>query len=212
MDVPTSSSNDALTVTKPPTRRLLQLPGEVPNRIFEFALSADQGLYFVAGTQEQSSRFVAPFQPKCETCHHPSFNCCRHTPGDKEKCTSPNTPEFNQLKYVCRQLYYETARLEVQLNRIEFRSYPGTPGPAQMFSEFLASCSPINVSWFKSVTPSTIGQETDFDDVVEPAKYLRPVADFCRNNPTSLVRYVPSELPSTPVSNSSNQCTHTTNS
>lgn len=76
---------------------LLNLPGEIRNRIFEYALTAESQKLRMDLTKESASwldvlDYKVPF--------------CR------------DNIEFNQLKYVYRQLHYETAALELKHNTL----------------------------------------------------------------------------------------------
>jgi hypothetical protein len=82
--------------SQPSSSRLLDLPRELRDMIYEYALTEDQGLLLVERDDTQKS-----------------FKGCRPT--------DPST-ESNCLKYVCRQLYYETKGLGLGLNDLTIRS------------------------------------------------------------------------------------------
>ncbi len=96
---------------------LLRLPGEIRNRIYEYALTSPKKLYFSATDEALKLR--------------PAMSLW-----------SGVSPEFNQLKYTCYQLYKETAGVEVQFNTVVFKSR----SPGKTFSNFLGICAPKKLS------------------------------------------------------------------
>ncbi|KAF2478368.1 uncharacterized protein BDR25DRAFT_188913, partial [Lindgomyces ingoldianus] len=77
---------------------LLQLPGEIRNKIYEFALYEPAGIqyrYWTNRTHKKPIFFV-----------------------DQKTSTEPQ--EFNQLKYVCGKLHTETAGIEIKFNNLIF--------------------------------------------------------------------------------------------
>ncbi|KAF1944323.1 hypothetical protein EJ02DRAFT_98719 [Clathrospora elynae] len=144
---------------------LLRLSAELRNDIYQYVLTPDCKLFFSEAKPGRKARVV--FEN-----------------GDEHQ-------EFNQIKYVCRQLYAETAGLEAKYNMIYVHgSFPRGKGPAQKFSEFLATCSRPRVSWFRNVLLST-SSHYNMDSFIEPANFLFAIADFCRNNPDAAVVYSP---------------------
>jgi hypothetical protein len=74
---------------------LLRLPGEIRNLIYEYALTNEYGAYY---------RKEPGVKPKL----YPARRACY---------------ELNRLKYVCRQLYIETAGIELKFNTILFSCF-----------------------------------------------------------------------------------------
>jgi hypothetical protein len=113
--------------SQPSSSRLLDLPRELRDMIYEYALTEDQGLLLVERDDTQKS-----------------FRGCRPT--------DPST-ESNCLKYVCRQLYYETKGLGLGLNdltiRSEFREQ------TEDFTTFFATCSAGQQQCIRKVTLCT---------------------------------------------------------
>lgn len=92
------------TTAQQPQSPLLRLPGELRNKIYELALSADEPLLFKRGSLYERSIFRDV--TKCGT----------------ETIVSRNgSQDFNQLKFVCCQLYAEAACLELRAGGIHFR-------------------------------------------------------------------------------------------
>ncbi|KAF2659522.1 hypothetical protein K491DRAFT_675505 [Lophiostoma macrostomum CBS 122681] len=89
---------------------LLRLPGELRNAVCRFALSTNDGLYH-----------------------------CKDAFGKRILCASPSGfLDFNQLKYASRQLYQETAGLELHCNTLIFPDRPLRTGPSVGLKNFLS--------------------------------------------------------------------------
>jgi len=106
-----------------------RLSAELRNRIYEFALSATRGsllVEMVRGTSRMSK---------------------------KPRLTDYDTPEqeFNQIKFVNRQLYAETAGMEVSFNRIVFAAQLGVRSyrPFHRFHHFVKECAPGKWKWLR---------------------------------------------------------------
>ncbi len=93
---------------------LLRLPGEIRNRIYEYALAADDN------------------KISAKPCGLDSKNVQIHLYLPENE-----NIDFNLLKFVCRQLYKETAGIEAKFNTVYF----GARKPAEMFVHFIATCS-----------------------------------------------------------------------
>ena len=111
------------------TNRLLDLPRELRDMIYEYALTEDQGLLLVERDDTQKS-----------------FRGCRPT--------DPST-ESNCLKYVCRQLYYETKGLGLGLNDLTIRCRHEFREQIEDFITFLATCSVGQQQCIRKVTLCT---------------------------------------------------------
>jgi hypothetical protein len=90
----------------------LRLPPELRNRVYDFALTSDTPLHYEAPLPTTSKPFLR---------------------------TDDNL-EFNQLKYVSKQLFKETKRLEWSQNTILFaRTHEQDDMPGKMFLDFWTS-------------------------------------------------------------------------
>jgi len=96
------------------TSPLLRLAGELRNRIYMYALQADDGLEFHEGVDGHTPRFLARGLSN------------RDSQGD-----------FNQLEWTCRQLYNETTGLEIKANRVHFISHEDSVGLADRVLDFV---------------------------------------------------------------------------
>lgn len=114
---------DNPTLGKMPT--LLCLPGELRNRIYKYVLTTPNANALRIDMQwtKASKR-----KPKLYEVVEPY-------------------EEFNRMKYVCHQLYQETAGLEAKFNTIIFRNNFST----EQFLEFRDTCSSERCAWLSSV-------------------------------------------------------------
>ncbi|RYN62740.1 hypothetical protein AA0118_g4993 [Alternaria tenuissima] len=122
-------SVDECRQSQPSSSRLLNLPRELCDMIYEYALTEDQGLLLVERDDTQKS-----------------FKGCRPT--------DPST-ESNCLKYVCRQLYYETKGLGLGLNDLTIRCRHEFREQIEDFITFLATCSVGQQQCIRKVTLCT---------------------------------------------------------
>jgi hypothetical protein len=152
------------------TSPLLLLPGELRNRIYGYAFATESGIEYNAGPRPQ-------FVPR----------------GDD------TIVELNQLQYTCRQLYEETAGLEVKVNQVNFAGKQHNSGLAERFLEFISTCTPKKVDWLRNVTldlPDNRVEEWGFtlDMLLEQKHTMVSLGDFCHKHPLVHVRYVPEIL------------------
>jgi hypothetical protein len=114
------------------TPRLFKLPGELRNRILEYALTSSEPLRYNSpmGSSSRSSFYVSLTKPDGTMISH----------------------EFNVIKYVNRQLYAETAGLEIKLNTLHFSFQIGIEwSPAQHFFSFICFLAPTKRMWLRHV-------------------------------------------------------------
>jgi hypothetical protein len=164
-----------------PDSPLLRLPGELRNRIYEFALTT--GPDNPLNLAEPSVRYE-------------DGQLRRRKAYSSTKSRSDSLDnEFNQLKYASRQLYTETAGLELQSSCIRFSGQVvrGTleSGPAATFVSFLRTCSPSKSSWITRVHLQIGGNAKLLHTLLieEPSHFIT-IADFCRSHPAVRVSYL----------------------
>lgn len=126
--------------------RFWSLPGELRNRIYEEVLTSKRNLKAVwTGGKE-------PHLPNKITLHEVKNGGIVGT-------------EFNEMKYVSRQFYAETAGLEAKFNRVEFDSteydhklHPkrSTPSTIDPFLKFFAGSGPKKKSICSDRSSSTL--------------------------------------------------------
>ena len=116
------------------TSPLLDLPAELRNTIYGLALTHSKPLHYR--------------KPKGD--------------GDKSYLYLPEAPsqqvhdqkpvEYNQLKYVNKQLYAETAGLELKFNDITFDIIPYSLRSSDLLTAWVTSISVAKRSWIKTIT------------------------------------------------------------
>jgi hypothetical protein len=144
-----------------------RLPGELRNRIYEYALTTDKTLRFIDGRRGEGSMLLEPNS--------------RHAHG-----------EHNQIKYACHQLYQETAGLEAKFNKVEIlRRRSPDAGTARIFRSFLARTTHKKGAWYADVTMKSLHCGHNNNELLEPASDLLPIADFCRRIPHVNICYIP---------------------
>jgi hypothetical protein len=126
--------------------RLLDLPRELRDMIYEYALAEDEGLVLMERpTPDNSSR---------------SFKGCRQ---------SDHSVESNQLKYACRQLNRETKGLGLKLNDLTIGS-----GRVRDFASFLATCSASQQQCIRKVIVCDGLSSSTRNIWIEATDYLAP--------------------------------------
>jgi hypothetical protein len=136
---------------EPSGSALLKLPAELRNRICQYALTADDGVYLDA---RSTPRFL-----QVDTSDDPK-----------------DGRESNVLKLTCRQLYRETAGLEIKFNTVEFCGTTTSSGPAHVLNDFLSTCTALKIQWLKNVR------------LYFPSRGIAQVDTFCRNTRRALAR------------------------
>lgn len=109
----------------------------------------------------------------------------------KPELRAPSNPKasINQLKFVSRQLYQETAGTELKDNRIVFDDSSPSASTKRFF-RFFTSCSAPKLQWLREVAiegKSTKEDESTMDWLRDNAKYMLPLLDFCAKNPHTTV-------------------------
>ncbi|KAH3919354.1 hypothetical protein HBH56_013290 [Parastagonospora nodorum] len=129
--------------------------------------------------------------------------------------TVTGAPIFNQLKHANKQLYAETAHLELMYNNLLVCAESWDEPPAQMLLGWLSSIPPAKNGWIKTVTlkydvlaitksgmaatqdaqddPAAPRMQhittTTAPDFPEDAKTFRRLAEVCRANPSMRIHY-----------------------
>ena len=149
-------------------QRFLSLHAELRNHILQHALTEAHLLLYIEPTATTKARIFKPI-------------------ADIQR-------EFNEIKYVCKQLYAETAGLEIKYSTIEFYGdFPAEKGPGMKFLEFMLTCAPTKAAWFHHVelTTNRAGHQNDnFEMMIEPPATMTCIVGFCRANPDLKIAYV----------------------
>ncbi|KAI4693120.1 uncharacterized protein J4E88_001491 [Alternaria novae-zelandiae] len=126
------------------TNRLLQLPGEIRNTIYEYALTANHHELFYRDSIDFDTipQAVTEEVNSIDDIWHATPQECvdayyehESAQGVKLCSTAESTSEFNQLKYVCKQLYKETKHLSLLYNDIVFAQDNFAPKMNEWMSE-----------------------------------------------------------------------------
>ncbi|KAF2791652.1 hypothetical protein K505DRAFT_363608 [Melanomma pulvis-pyrius CBS 109.77] len=149
---------------------LLSLHGELRNRVYKYVLSSDTGLLYVNFAAQ------SPQRPTLVATSNSSDGI-------------DTNEEFNQLKWVSKQLYRETAGLELKFaDRIEFTEKEEVP--VQQFLMFTAVLSPNKLSWLSTVVLKPLSTGTIEYRMEDTLKAMASTSFFCRHNPKVKVEYV----------------------
>ncbi|KAF1916041.1 hypothetical protein BDU57DRAFT_515880 [Ampelomyces quisqualis] len=182
------------TSSKTSNSRLLQLPGEIRNRIWRFALTSSEPLHHR--------------QPRTKLTQQLSIASHHHRLVEEKYIldgSTLNPPSFNKLKFVNRQLWAETAGLELHFNAVVFssqivRKFNRDPnasidGFMKKCAEewFFSFCAPMKVQcvdWLKTVIiapdPQVWGLSQGYSP---PMPHLPMLAMFCKSHPSVQIRY-----------------------
>jgi hypothetical protein len=113
---------------------------------------------------------------------------------------SKNLVEFNQLKYVCRQLYAETAGIELKFNNLSIRQESDLAGTfGTRFQTFMRHFEP-RIQWLSGapivLEGSRDARDFDNDESFHPCTadvMIRTIA-FCKSNPKVNVTIISRDL------------------
>lgn len=152
----------------------MSLPSELRNRIYEFALSASTPLYYLEPHKGSKAilhiRTALPHPP-----HHQAV-------------------EFNQLKYANKQLYAETAGLELKFNNITISARWAFNNPAAKLVTWLSSMPPAKIAWINTITLTFDVRPVLYGivslQVPETAETIAQLSHLCKSHPTINVKYI----------------------
>jgi hypothetical protein len=163
------TSSTAPPSTRPPSA-FLRLPGEIRNKICQYALTSATPIEHLPGYRT--------------VCGPQFIDRSQDTPKGRSL-------QFNSLKLVCKQLHAETAGLEIQFNCTIFTPSAGYSKPAeQCFFDFVASMTLKKLDWLSTVIIATevkcLGPSVrDLPNL----PYLSALVAFAKHHPTTDVRY-----------------------
>jgi hypothetical protein len=189
---------------------LLKLPGELRNRICQYALTSPHELYMIL---DHDDKIFGIFENPDGKIHPEEFL---------------SSKVFNQLKYTCHQLDKETAGTEVKCNDVRivsnrkgvqsvdaaltesemFWAASDSARSAEGFVEFFKKCKPHKAAWFENVFIGHVLPTFPFFDctwindhpedrplerAVRLPDYFIDVAKYCRDHPHTTVNITISE-------------------
>jgi hypothetical protein len=158
-------------MSDPPT--LLTLPGELRNKICQYALTSDGPLYLLPLCGMNREHLLTDVKPKSIFHKH-----------------------FNKLKFVCKELYAETAGLEIKFNNVTFTTYAIGYGHANTldaehwFFDFVAPMTLKKMQWLSTVVIATDEKCLSMQVTQAPVlPHLSALITFAKHHPTIEVRY-----------------------
>jgi hypothetical protein len=160
---------------------LLRLPGEIRNRIYKYVfsdVSSASGLKYCEASYHLKYISFDPMFSTENTRPVPAFFLVNE--------------EFNQMKYVCRQLYFECKALELKYAPLIFTGNRLVE-PSLQFLTFVERCTPAKASWIRQVKlygSTYSGPRILLDDI----DIFQELVEFCRANPKVHVDYVLQEM------------------
>ncbi|KAF2445402.1 hypothetical protein P171DRAFT_430831 [Karstenula rhodostoma CBS 690.94] len=184
-----------------PRSPLLNLPGELLNIIYEYALTSDDDLLeYVNVLTVPTNAHSSGIESKIQDTATPSLMEDPNHPVPEQQGGSESVPdvgsgprtitsasgkiqahyllkdgvEFNQLKYVCKKLWRETHHLEVKYNGVLFVDKVGAG--VDQIEQLLAAMSPSQRAWLKNITILAGDNET-MDDYRDPIWSLYQIVD-----------------------------------
>jgi hypothetical protein len=171
---------------------LLTLPAEIRNVINSYALSASGDLHLVLPTDQSSTGPKIPDSSDEELVRRSILTL--------PTVDSENLVDFNQLKYVCRQLYAETAGIELKFNDLSIRQKSDLEGTfGTRFQTLMRHVEP-RIHWLSGATIVLEGSRDarDFDDYESfhpcTADVMNRTIVFCKSNPKVNVTIISRDL------------------
>jgi hypothetical protein len=140
------------------TSRLLSLPGELRNSIYEYVLTSDKGFDYVSNSD------APPTVSSSSSVVHPNTSIVAFRElGIKQ--------HFNKLKHTCKQLAAETYELELRYN--DFTVATGSVPALQLLNELGKECisllRTVNVKPYLEPADPRHGSPTTSDPCTLPA-------------------------------------------
>lgn len=168
---------------------LSALPGEIRNRIYEYALTCSTELRYIEDVTAKQSKPILYQAPQDCTCIGGYVMVEEYT--IPRKCVLHAKPtEFNQLKYVNRKLYEETAGLELKLNPLVFRRATDSVRTCgEQLVDFLQCLSPKFLPWLNKIFLNDTLRETESLILRENPETLMLLDRFCSTYTHIEMRY-----------------------
>lgn len=159
--------------------RLLQLPRELRDIIYEYALTEEGGLVAEAGSfLVYSTRVSRGLRVMVLSTR---FRAANNNGGTAR--------ESNQLRYVCRQLHAETSTLSLRYNDVEFSVSEGQGylTAYDLFDNFHQSCAPTHLARIRHITIFDNHTPVPKESVDVSGVLPLPLVSFCENCPNATV-------------------------
>jgi hypothetical protein len=174
--------------------RLLSLPAELRNQIYEYALVEPRSLFLIDDAYDVGHLCLHIEQAK-EYYNQAKALPSLWGPRAAHKNGGPETMAMvglekstiaNQLQFVCRQLRLETKGLSLRLNTITMKGNEKQgQGVHEMFLKFAKAISASQHNYLRTIILRD-GEDIDF---APWAPSLEAVCNFCRSHTRVLVKY-----------------------
>jgi hypothetical protein len=172
---------------------LLRLPSELRNEVYRHAFSADKPLDLEVNSED---RLYLTLHDEHDTSVGKSIMSISGKPLNIHVILNTDADEFNQLKFVNKQLYSETLGLEMQYNDIQVRRLSDNhEPPASQFLHWYNSLPITQREWLVGATivlkdQYDVGrQELPSEFISDSAENMAKLAAFCKAHPSIKVRY-----------------------
>ncbi|KAF2445927.1 hypothetical protein P171DRAFT_484584 [Karstenula rhodostoma CBS 690.94] len=173
--------------------RLLSLPGELRNKIFKYALTADDGIIYAYHFLGADHLYLYPRRPG------------HQTEGDLTRFSGPVL--FNRLKHVCKQIQEEVKDVELKYNTVDYPYYADEEHRYPDDFIRLLRSYPQQYSWLTSLrlhtTPNILfGRRSGHrhDGFADIGAYLAPLVQFYKTIPHIKIHMVIANWMSDPTS------------
>ncbi|KAB2104277.1 hypothetical protein AG0111_0g7843 [Alternaria gaisen] len=162
---------------------LSMLPAEIRNTIYELALTAPEPLRC----------FDPVFWDEYNPTNKRHYLYLRATPTDAldELAFEFDTVEYNQLKYVSKEVYAETVGLELKYNEITLRVSRKSEYATSflLLNRWLSSIPVTKRSWIKTINITIETKSRYVEAGPEGVDTLARLTRLCNDNPSMRVKY-----------------------
>jgi hypothetical protein len=153
---------------------LLRLPAELRNTIYELVPTAPRPLYYRKPEDGRKS-------------------CLYLRAGSQQQTHVEPHMEYNQLKYVSKQLYGETTGLELKYNDVVLYATSFLADIAEELMEWLCSICDAKKTWIKTISIEyevDIHNQDDFPSLIpETSHEIDRLTRLCNQIPSITVKY-----------------------
>jgi hypothetical protein len=148
---------------------LLHLPAELRNTICEFALTAPPSLHYCK--PKDGGKPYLYLRPDSQQQTHVELAA----------------PEYNTLKYVCKQLYTETAGLKLKFNDVVLEC-SSSAKPAEDLIGWLSSICDAKKAWIRTIIIQWEASPS-YDTISEHPNAIVRLTRLCKQNASMTVKY-----------------------
>jgi len=154
------------------TSPLLCLPAELRNTIYELALTHTKPLHYRKPEGDEDKSYLYLPEAPSQQMH------------------DEKPVEYNQLKYVNKQLWAETAGLELKFNDIAFDINPDHLPSSELLTAWVSSISVAKRSWIKTITIRYGNMAPEQKDLsADGPNAIARLTQVCNDVPSMRVKY-----------------------